>query len=191
MTSESLYNTWNYLQGTRYRLLCDIFEYSQEQVMPFLKKKFWPSVSEARPAFIPCLSSEKGQNSCDQSPILHIPVESQGRGNLLWALKGNKVVSSIHQVHFDIRVTGFRDKREPTEVIQLGLKASAVGKQAEAVQRMQYLGDNNSQRVISGAQENTLNRNAAQFTNLFPIICCWQSRLVTSRRKGGRTARQQ
>lgn len=37
---QSLCNTWDYLQGTRFRLLCDIFKYRQKQGMvgAFLKQ---------------------------------------------------------------------------------------------------------------------------------------------------------
>lgn len=36
-------NTWNYLQGTRFRLLCDVFKYSQKQDMvgAFKKQNKW------------------------------------------------------------------------------------------------------------------------------------------------------
>lgn len=116
-------NTWNYLQGTRFRLLCDIFKFRQKQDMGwgvdffgflfFFKKRFGHQF-EVRPVFLPCLPSKKGQNSCHWSPIPPHSSRASGKsGNLLWALNSYKEVCSTHLAHWDISVTGFRDREEP------------------------------------------------------------------------------
>lgn len=111
-------NTWNYLQGTRFRLLCDIFKYRQKQDMVgavffFLKKKFgyqfWGSA---------CLCSMPAyrKRSKFMSLVYNSPHSSRASGksgNLLWALNSYKELCSTHVAHWDINVTGLRDMEEP------------------------------------------------------------------------------